>query len=63
MRGICEGALLSLGALRRGSLQLSAEDAIPESTGNTETVLEVSVVVLKVVLLELLVVHGEARRC
>jgi len=49
-------ALLSLGTFGRGSLQLSAEDPVPKSAGDTESILEVTVVVLQVVLLELLIV-------
>jgi hypothetical protein len=55
-------ALLSLGTLGRRSLQLSAEHPVPKSTGDTESILKIGIVVLKVVLFELLVVQREARQ-
>lgn len=53
-------ALLSLCALGRRGLQLSAKYTVPESTSDAEPVLKISVVMLQVILLELLVVQGEA---
>lgn len=50
---------LGLCTLGRWCLQLSAKYPIPKPTGNAEPVLEISVVVLQVVLLELFVVQGE----
>lgn len=49
--------LLSLAALSSRGFQFSTEDTIPESAGDTEAVLEISVMVLEMVLLQLLVVQ------
>jgi hypothetical protein len=54
------GISLSLHPLGSWCLQLSTEHPIPESAGDTESVLEVGVVVLEVIFLELLVVQREA---
>lgn len=48
-------ASLCLYILGRRCLELSAEDLIPEATANAESVVKVSEVVLKVVLLELFI--------
>lgn len=56
-----EMRLLSLDNLiRRRSLKLSAKNHIPEAAGDTEAIVKVSEVVLKVILLELLIVERKA---
>lgn len=52
--------LLGFHNLGRRSLQLSAEDTVPESTGDAESIFEVGVVVLQVIFLEFLIVQREA---
>lgn len=53
--------LLGLDNLGRcWSLKLCAEDSVPEAAGDTETIVEIGEVVLKVILLERLVVRWEA---
>ena len=54
----CLGRLKNLG-LGWGR-QLGAEDAVPEATGDAESVLVIGEVVLEVVLLECVPVGGEA---
>jgi len=44
----------------RWSLELSAEDYIPEAAGDTKTIVKVGEVMLEVILLELLVVRWKA---
>lgn len=56
-------ALLSLCALWRWSLQLSPKHTVPESTGDAEAILEISVVMLQVILLEFFVVQRETDKC
>lgn len=56
-------ALLCLCTLGGRSLQLGAKHPVPESTGDTESIFEISVVVLQVVLLEFLVVQRKAKYC
>lgn len=51
-----EADLLCLQDLGRRDLQLSTEDAVPETAGDAKAVLVVGKVVLQVVFLELLVV-------
>ena len=50
---------LGLRPLGRRSHQLSAEDSIPEPTGDTESIFIIGKVVLEVVLLKALVVRWE----
>lgn len=53
--------LLSLDNLGRcWSLKLCAENSVPEAAGDTETIIEIGEVVLKVILLERLVVRWKA---
>ena len=56
-RGIMYPHLLSLQDLGRRELNLSAENPVPETTGHSKTVIEISKVMLKVIFLELLVVR------
>jgi hypothetical protein len=49
--------LLSLATLSSRGFQFSTEDTVPESAGDTEAVLEISVMVLEMVLLQFLVVQ------
>lgn len=53
--------LLSLDNLGRcWSLKLCAENSVPEAAGDTETIVEIGEVVLKVIFLERLVVRWKA---
>lgn len=61
----CSGAtkarhLLSFDDLRRWQFKLSAENAIPESAGNAESVLEIGKVVLKMVFLKFLIIGRQS---
>ena len=52
--------LLGLQNLGRGKLNLGAENPVPEPACNTEPIVEVRKVMLKMILLELLVVWRKA---
>lgn len=54
-------ALLSLRAFWGWCFQLGTKNTIPESAGDAETILEISIVVLEVVFLQLFIVEGKAR--
>lgn len=57
-----EGRLLSLDNLvRRRSLKYSAKNHVPEAAGDTEAIVKVSEVVLKVIFLELFIVERKAK--
>lgn len=56
-------SLLGFDNLGGWSLQFSAEDTVPESTGDAESIFEVGVVVLQVILLKFLIVQREADLC
>jgi hypothetical protein len=55
-----QAGLLCLQDLGRWDLKLSAEDAVPETTGDAKAVLVIGKVMLQVVFLELLVVERQA---
>lgn len=55
--------LLNLAAFGLRHLEFSAKDNIPETAGDTETIVEVSKVMLQMVLLELFVVGRKAIHC
>lgn len=60
-RDCTEGHLLGFDNLvRRRSLELSAKNHVPEAAGDTEAIVKVSEVVLKVIFLELFIVEREA---